>query len=344
MKDDSGKYFFFAILVIVSIFAFAILKPFLAVVAVGAALAVVLQPVFRWFKYGVVGVGERNGLAALCTALVFLLILCVPLFVIATLVFNQSQDLYTSLSAGAGLGPFVERINSFVDGFLPEGFSFNLTERAGDFLSFLTGQVATIFTATLTTTLSFLLIIFTLFYFLKDGATWRELIVRFSPLSDVHDERLLSQLSKAIDGIVRGYLLIGLIQGILMGAGLAIFGIPHAALWGVVAAIASLIPTVGTALVSVPSVLYLIVSGEPGMAIGLAIWAVIVVGAVDNVLNPIIVGNKVALPPLIILFSVLGGVALMGPIGILIGPLALSFLQSLFSVYKENFESKSHSS
>jgi len=332
------KYFFFAILLGVSVFAFFILKPFLAVAAVGAALAVVLQPVFRWFKYGALGVGERNGLAALCTLLVFLLILCAPLFIIGSVVFEQSEALYRSVALGSSTGPFIASINDFVNNLLPEGFQFNLADQASSALAFISEHIATIFTATLATSLAFLLTIFTLFYFLKDGAAWRDFIVRISPLSDADDVRLLSRLAQATDGIVRGYLLIGVIQGVLMGAGLALFGVPQAALWGVVAAIASLIPTVGTALVSVPAVLYLVVTGAPAAAIGLIVWAIVMVGSVDNVLNPIIMGKRIAIPPLLILFSVLGGVALMGPVGLLLGPLTLSFLHSLFSIYKERFQ------
>jgi len=141
--------------------------------------------------------------------------------------------------------------------------------------------------------------------------------------------------------VIKGYLLIGLLQGILMGFGLWIFNIPNPGLWGVVAAIASLLPTIGTALVSVPSIIFLFVTGQTTSAIGLLVWAVILVGMIDNFLSPIIVSGKTNIPPLLILFAVLGGVSLLGPIGILVGPLTISLLYSLISLYRNEFRETS---
>lgn len=122
-----------------------------------------------------------------------------------------------------------------------------------------------------------------------------------------------------------------------MGIGLFIFNVPNAALWGVIASIASLVPTIGTALISVPAIVFLLATGESTNAIGLAIWAGVAVGMVDNFLSPIVVGKKIDIPPFFILFSVLGGIALLGPIGILVGPLTVSLLYTLISIYRDEF-------
>jgi predicted PurR-regulated permease PerM len=151
-------------------------------------------------------------------------------------------------------------------------------------------------------------------------------------------EKILTTLSHAVQGVIKGYLLVGLVQGSLLGIGLWIFGVPHAALWGLFGGVASLVPTVGTALISVPAVLFLFSVGRDGAAIGLAIWAAALVGTIDNLLNPIIVGRKVDIHPMFVLFSVLGGVALMGPVGILIGPLVVSFMYALVAVYSSEMK------
>src|SRR6185369_11223156 len=117
----------------------------------------------------------------------------------------------------------------------------------------------------------------------------------------------ISRLSQAINGVIKGSLLIALIQGALLGFGLWIFGIENSALWGVVAAITSLIPTLGTSLVSIPAIVFLFVTGETTSAIGLLIWAAVMVGMIDNFLGPIIVSKKINVSSLFILFSVLGG-------------------------------------
>jgi predicted PurR-regulated permease PerM len=123
-----------------------------------------------------------------------------------------------------------------------------------------------------------------------------------------------------------------------MGIGLAIFHVPNPAIWAVIAGIASIIPPIGTALVSVPAIIFLFITGNIGGAIGLLIWAVLIVGMGDNLLNPYIVGHKINIPPFLILFSVLGGIALLGPVGILIGPLTVSLLYALIEIYQDEFK------
>ena len=155
-----------------------------------------------------------------------------------------------------------------------------------------------------------------------------------SPLADKDDEKIIRRLSLAVNGVIKGSLFIALVQGTMMGIGLWIFGIPNPALWGVVAAMCAMIPSIGTALVSVPAIIYLFYTGNTVPAIGLLVWATVAVGLIDNFLSPYIVGSKINIPPLFILFSVLGGIAFLGPVGILIGPLSISLLYTLISIYR----------
>ena len=156
-------------------------------------------------------------------------------------------------------------------------------------------------------------------------------------MSDKDEQKIINRLTQTIGGVIKGSLLIALIQGILSGVGLTIFGVPNPALWGVVAGITSLIPFAGTAFVSVPAVIFLYATGHMPQAIGLAVWATVIVGLIDNFLGPIIVGRQVKIPQFLILFSVLGGISLLGPVGILIGPLTIGLLYTLISMYRNEF-------
>ena len=178
----------------------------------------------------------------------------------------------------------------------------------------------------------------TIFYFLKDGEKWKKTFLKLSPLSDVDDEKIIDKITLTVNGVIKGYLLIAFIQGTLMGIGLTLFHVPNGALWAVIAGVAAIIPPLGTAVVSVPAVIFLFLSGQTGLAIGLLIWSVLVVGAGDNLLNPYIVGHKIKIPPFLILFSVLGGISLLGPVGILIGPLTVSLLYTLTEIYRNEFK------
>ena len=127
--------------------------------------------------------------------------------------------------------------------------------------------------------------------------------------------------------------------GVLAWVGFMIFGVPNAIIWAVVAGMASFVPTIGTSLVTVPAMLFLYFSGMELQALGLLIWSAAIVSSVDNVLNPYIISGKTEIPTLFILFSILGGISLIGPLGIFIGPLVISLLYSLISIYKKDTQS-----
>ena len=110
---------------------------------------------------------------------------------------------------------------------------------------------------------------------------------------------------------------------------------PNPALWGVIAGLASFIPNLGTSVVSIPAILFLYFTGMPLHALGLLIWSMFLVGTIDNILSPYIISKDTEIPSIFMLFSILGGISLMGTIGILIGPLTLSLLYSLVSIYRK---------
>ncbi len=329
------KYFFIGFLLIVTIFTLIIFRPFLGVIIVGASLAVVLHPVYSFFLKKVTK--QVSWAAALLSLIVFLVLVCGPLVGIGALVVRQSQDAYFSFIDTGTTSPFLNKIGESVNHYLPRSFQVDSEEVANNFLALLSRNIAGIFTATVGTVVSFFLVVLSMFYFLKDGDHWRRSLIIVSPLADTDDEKILNKLALAINGVLKGYLFIALSQGILMGIGLAIFGVPHPALWGVLTAFASFIPTIGTGLIAIPAALYLINTGSIGAAVGFVIWAVVIVGLIDNLIRPLIVGHSTDVPALLVLFSVLGGISLMGPVGVLIGPLTVSLLYALVSIYRTSF-------
>ena len=108
-------------------------------------------------------------------------------------------------------------------------------------------------------------------------------------------------------------------------------------LWAVLAGIASMVPQIGTAVVSLPAIIFLYFTGMPLNAVGLLIWSIALVGTIDNLLQPVVVGKNIDLPPIAVLFSVLGGVALFGVAGLIVGPLSLSLFLTLMSIYREEY-------
>ncbi len=331
------RYFFFGLLFATLILTFFIFRPFWIVLVLGLSFSIVLYPLYEWFKRRKL----PNAAASLFTVIIFTLIVCGPILGLGVLIFNQSQDVYEVVADESSARPFLDKVDNAVNQVLPEDVAFNIHEKVSSFLSYVASNIANIFGATISAFFSFLLMLLIMFYFLKDGARWRRAVIVLSPLGDQDDEKIINRLTVAVKGVIIGNLLIGLVQGLLMGIGLWIFGIPNAALWGVVAAVFSLLPTIGTAIVSVPAIIFLFVTGNSGAAIGLLIWSVIAVGMIDNVLSPFIIGGKTHIPPLLILFSVLGGISLLGPVGVLVGPLTVSLLYTLISIYRNEFRQNS---
>jgi len=328
------KYFFFGLLFATFVFTFFIFRPFWIVLVLGASFSIILYPIHEWLNKKHL----PNWLASLLTLFFFIVVLCIPLLSFGSIVFNQSQNLYHSVINNGNTFPFINSIGSKINQILPNGISFDINEKISTFISFLTNNLANIFSATVSALFSFVLLLLAIFYFLKDGNKWRKIILRLSPLSDVDDEKIISKLSQTINGVIKGTLFIALVQGILMTIGLSLFGVQNAAIWGVVAAITSLIPSVGTAMVSVPAIIFLFATDHIVSAVGLAVWSIIIVGTIDNFLTPYIIGSKINVPPFLILFSVLGGIALLGPVGILIGPLTVSLLYTLTDIYQSEFK------
>ena len=327
------RYFFFGLLFSTFVFTFFIFRPFWIVLVLGASFSIMLYPVYEWLKKK----HFPNWLASFTTLLFFIIVLCVPLFIIGAIVFNQSQNLYHVVVNSGNTFPIIDSIGNKINQFLPTGISFDINEKISSFISFLTNNLANIFSATLSALFSFVILLLAIFYFLKDGTGWKKAIIGLSPLTDSDDEKIIDKLLKTINGVMKGTLFIAIVQGVLMAIGLTLFGVQNAAIWGVVAAITSLIPSVGTAMVSVPAVIFLFATGHIISALGLAIWSSILVGTIDNFLTPYIIGNKVNIPPFLVLFSVLGGISLLGPVGVLMGPLTVSLLYTLIEIYQSDF-------
>jgi predicted PurR-regulated permease PerM len=328
------RYFFFILLFATFIFSFFIFRPFWIVLVLGISFSIVLYPVYEWLTKRKL----PSWLAALITVLFFTIIIGGLVLGVGIVVLKQSQNFYSLFTNSGSTLSFIDSVNNSINKVLPVGISFNLYDKISGLISFVVNNITSAFTTTLYTLFGFFLTFISIFYFLKDSAHWKKSIIVFSPLSDVDDEKIIKKLSLAVRGIIEGYFSIVFIQGTLVAIGFAIFGVPNPVLWGLVAMITSFVPTIGSGLVSIPAIIFLFSTGNVGGAIGLLIWAVLMVGTIDNILNPIIVGSKINLHPLLILFSVLGGISLFGPAGILVGPLTISLLYTLISIYRNEFK------
>jgi len=177
-------------------------------------------------------------------------------------------------------------------------------------------------------------VIFTMFYLFRDTDSIRDALRSYLPLDRWAAHEIFQRTREVIHASIYGSLVIGIVQGVLGAIIFLILGVPSPILWGVVMILASLVPVIGTALVWVPAALYLLVSGHWIKALILVIWGFGVIGTVDNVLRPKLVGERTRLHELVVFFAVLGGIQVFGALGIITGPAIAAIALALFEIWK----------
>ncbi|MBI5134091.1 MAG: AI-2E family transporter [Candidatus Taylorbacteria bacterium] len=325
-------YFFIGLLFAVFVLALALFKPFIAPIALAFMAAIVVKPLDQKMLLAVRG---RRTLAAILTVVIVLVIILVPLSILVREITVESLNFYADVrdsgigSFSAVSGYFVEPLQRVFPEFNPDVEGYVRKIAVG-----LVDNAQGIFSSTASLALGVFVATVALYYLLRDGHSFRKSIIRLSPLADAYDTQIMDKVERAVNSVVRGSLFTSLIKGVLAALGFAIFGVPHAILWGALTAIVSLLPGIGAGLTIIPAALYLVATDAVGQSIGLLVWGFVVVGLVDNVIMPIVVGKGATMHPLFVLLSVIGGLSFFGPIGLFLGPLVIALLSALLEIYK----------
>ncbi len=336
--------FFFVIFGITAVLGFFIFRPYLNTLVLAATFAIIFYPMYQrlmtQFK------GRFPGVCSGLTVLIASLILFIPSALLGTQVFREATVVYSRLSlanqteqpplppAPDNTSPFVLQIRDKLDAGITsliinfdqlahEAFGWVLSN-AGNF-SMRLGQFS----------IRFFIWFLAFYYFLRDGHHIRKVFIALSPLSDKYDNEIANRVSVAVKSVVGGSLIVAVLQGLAAGVGMWIFGVPAPAIWGSVAVMTALVPSIGTALVILPAAGYLFLIGHTGPTIGLLIWGLTIVNIIDNLLRPKLIQRGTKIHPLMVLLSVLGGIALLGPVGFLIGPIVVSLLIEFLGIYNE---------
>ncbi|HSE35400.1 MAG TPA: AI-2E family transporter [Candidatus Paceibacterota bacterium] len=335
-KPNTGELiFFFILFAVVGLLAFGIMAPYLTAIFLAGILAIVFRPVY----HRVHRLCKRSEtLAAFLTVGVVLAVILIPLAILSMVLFQEVVGVYEGLQKPDSIIAQLDQAAASVEGgirtFVPRfEYEINVSAYATRGLAWVAGNLDAFFSGILAFAFDILLVVIAMFFFLRDGDKIHDFTVKWSPLSDRYDESILGKLSSAVTSVVKGALTTAVVQGTLVGIGFAVFGIPNPVLWGTVATVTALIPILGTAIITIPAGVMLLLSGAIGPGVGLIIWALLLVGLIDNFLNPYLLKRGMDIHPLLILLSVFGGLAYFGPIGFLAGPIILAFFFALLDVY-----------
>jgi len=347
---DPGRFraiFLLVLVVGISLLFFEMIRPFLTALFLGAIFSGLLYPAFRWL---VIKLGGRKSFSSFLTLLLFLVLLVGPAATFLGIVANQAVQV--SQSAGPWIESVQEQLDEpgavdrlidqlpFADAIRP--YQEQVAQKTGEVAGSLGGWVVQGLTdvtrGTVRVVFLLFIMLYAMFFFLKDGGRVLRTILYYLPLSDEDEERMLEKFVSVTRATVKGTFLIGIVQGGLAGAAFALAGIPSAVFWGTVMAVLSIVPGVGSALVWIPAVVYLIVVDRVGAGIGLLVWCGGVVGMVDNLMRPWLVGRDTKMPDLMILLGTLGGLFAFGAAGVLIGPIVAALFITVWELYGECFK------
>ena len=182
------------------------------------------------------------------------------------------------------------------------------------------------------------IMIFSMYYFFKDGPAFIEKFKRMSPLSDDYEDRLIEKFSSMTRATIKGTLVIAVIQGCLGGIAFWIFGVPSPLFWGLAMVILSIIPMVGSALVWLPAGIIKVATGSWGEGLGILVVGFGLISTIDNVLRPRLVGKDTAMHPLLIFFGTLGGISVFGIVGFIVGPIIAALFVTIWEIYASEFK------
>jgi predicted PurR-regulated permease PerM len=323
--------FFFGFMGVVGYLVWKMALPFVSALALSAIIVTICYPLYMRV---LAKMPNRNQtLAALLTTLIVLCVIIIPVFLITSALVNEAVSVYRIVnSEQIGFEGSLYALEERVQQFFP-GFELNVTEYLKQAAGWLALNLGAIFAGTASTIFLFLIAMLGSFYLFRDGRSFIKVLVRISPLPDNQDEVIMKRLGIAVRSVAIGTVLVALIQGVLTGFGLWILGFDRAILWGVIAAFGALIPSVGTTIVFIPAIVYLLFNGSYISAIFLLIWGTLAVGLIDNLLGPYLMSRGNKLHPFIILLSVLGGISVFGPIGFIVGPVLVSLFIVLLELY-----------
>lgn len=314
---------------------YTIVEPMLQAGAWAVFLAFLMQPAQRWLARRLSG---RASAAALLLTLLTLSLIVVPLTLVTAAFAAQAVELagyLQSSTVGLPIHSLDELFNwgparGLVDWLAPQvaggvdAIQGWMVTGARRLLEIAASQGGALVVGAAGTLLSFTVMLFVLFFCLRDGPDMARAVMRLIPLSGQNKQTITLRLTAVTRAVVFGTVLTALIQGLLLGTGFAVTGLPGPVVFGVAGAVLSVVPFGGTAIVWVPGALWLLSQGDTWPGVFLAAWGVLVVSSVDNFLKPLFISGQAQLPTLAVFIGVLGGLSAFGLIGMFVGPIVIA--------------------
>lgn len=346
MRSTTTTHRTFLLLLTTVTLAFAaILWPFTGAIFWAVVLAILFQPLNRRLR---LRFPRSPNLATFATLLTCMVIAILPLTLITLSVIQETTAIYSRMSSGQlDFGSYFQQIYSALPSWVvqilerlhlsnPAAIQQKLSTFASEAGKLIAGQAVQMGSNTLGFAVSFGIMLYLLYFLLRDGQGLARTVREGLPLEPIHKQELIEKFATVIRATVKGNLVVAAAQGALGGLIFGLLGIQGAVLWGVLMAFLSLLPAVGASLIWGPVAMYYLATGDVTKGIVLAAYGVLVIGLVDNLLRPLLVGKDTKLPDYVVLISTVGGMSLFGITGFVIGPVIAALFIACWDIYNGN--------
>lgn len=319
-----------------------IVWPYFGAVLWGVVAAIVFAPLYRRLLRLA---GGRAGIAAIVTVVLVILLVIVPLMLIASSLVIEASGLYDSIQSGRlDVNQYLRQLGDMMPGWaksLLDHFDLSnlgaiqerLSQLFSQFLQSLVSRAVTVGQSTFEFIIALGVMLYLTFFLLRDGSSLTGRIKDAIPLRPAQRDELLAKFAVVVRATVKGSILVAALQGLLGGVIFWLLGIHAPVLWAVVMAFFALLPAVGASIVWLPVALYLLLSGAIWKAIVLVAFGMLVIGLVDNLLRPILVGKSTRMPDYVVLISTLGGISVAGLNGFVVGPMIAAMFIAVWDIF-----------
>lgn len=342
MTTSLRRSFLILLVVLISVAFLWMIRAFLVTILLAALFSGVAYGVHRRI---VRRLGGREAPAALVTLLLLLALVVTPLLLVAGAVANEAMRMnetikprLAQLSEPGTLDRWLRPLPGYAR---IEPYREQILAKAGELVGSTGGFVFNALSATTRATVVFIfhfvVLLYTMFFFLTDGPRLVRTILAYLPLDEADKQRMLEKFVSVTRATLKGTILIGLAQGVLGGLAFWVVGIEGATFWGTVMTVLSIIPGIGAAIVWVPAAIILAATGSVWLGVGLALFCALVVGSVDNLLRPVLVGRDTRMHELMIFFSTLGGLLAFGAMGFILGPILAALFLTIWEMFGAAF-------
>lgn len=345
-----NRFYVFTLIMLSLILGFLcylVLRPFLTPLVWAAVLSIVFYPLYafliRYLRW--------KSISAAVTLAIILLIIIGPVSYLSVLLVSEIQHLATIIDKGepASLQKVLENPNvvwvmdrvKVIFGIEGKDIGAIVSDNLSAMVKQLVGQITKGVRNVVSVFLNFVFMAFSIFFFLRDGPGFIKRLRDYLPFSEEQKDRLEFQVKGMVVSVIFGGVVVAVVQGLMGGTAFHFLGIKTPVIWGTAIAIMSFVPVLGTFSIWGPATVYLFLKGAIAKSFILLIVGTFGISMVDNILKPVIIGERTKMPTLVIFFSVLGGIKVFGPIGIIMGPLVVVLFISVFEIFR-NIEGGSH--